>query len=54
MCSFDSLIMFKNSPPSYFLPLYHNSESVEIGSFPGGFPTSWIYGTGGYLGVDLG
>ena len=37
-----------------FLPFYHNSESVEIGSFPGRFPTLWIYGAGGHLGVDLG
>ncbi|GAA6442015.1 hypothetical protein K170097C1_65200 [Hungatella effluvii] len=33
---------------------YHNSESVEIGSFFGGFPTFRIYGTGCLLGVDLG
>ena len=32
---------------------YHNSESMEIGSFLGGFPTFRIYGTGGLLGVDL-
>ena len=38
---------------SVFL-LYHNSESVEIGSFLGGFPTFRIYGTGDHLGVDLG
>ena len=36
-----------------FLLFYHNSKSVEIGSFLGGFPTFWIYGTGGHLGVDL-
>ena len=36
-----------------FLPFYHNSESVEIRSFPGGFPTFRIYGMGGHLGVDL-
>ena len=42
-------------PPATFLfSFYHNSESVEIGSFFGGFPTSWIYGTNGHLGVDLG
>uniref|UniRef100_UPI0022E370C1 hypothetical protein n=1 Tax=Enterocloster aldenensis TaxID=358742 RepID=UPI0022E370C1 len=37
-----------------FFPFYHNSESVEIESFPGVFPTFRIYGTGGHLGVDLG
>ena len=26
---------------------------MEIESFPGGFPTFRIYGTGGHLGVDL-
>ena len=35
-----------------FFWLYHKSESVEIGSFSGWFPTSWIYGTGGQKGVD--
>ena len=37
-----------------YLLFYHNSESVEIESFPGWFPTLWIYGAGGLLGVDLG
>ncbi len=42
-------------PNCAVLPLfYHNSESEEIESFPGGFPTFRIYGTGGHLGVDLG
>ena len=25
-----------------YLSFYHNSESVEMGSFPGGFPTSLL------------
>ena len=37
--------------PSFLL--YHNSESVEIGSFLGGFPTFRIYGTDGQKSVDL-
>ena len=41
---------------SYSIPAvsYTHLESVEIGSFFGGFTTSWIYGANGHLGVDLG
>jgi hypothetical protein len=53
-----SLLFTSTSPPqlpivTLLFPFYHHSESVEISSFPAGFPTLWIYGTGGQKGLYL-